>query len=140
VHAALQQTLFAQKPVAHVVPDEHAVPLAAPPSLVLVSLATSPPLSVASVPASLLEVSPAVSFVVSGAASSPPSSLLTTSIVASAPAPPSSGIRLRLKSTISSQPDIVATVRPAAAAPVTTHFIQPCVLIAVLVVRAIDDP
>jgi hypothetical protein len=139
VQAALQQTLFAQKPVAHVVPDEHAVPLAAPPSLVLVSMATSPPLSVASVPASF-EVSPAVSFVVSGAASSPPSSLLTTSIVASAPAPPSSGIRLRLKSTISSQPDIVATNRPAAAAPVTTHFIQPCVLIAVLVVRAIDGP
>jgi hypothetical protein len=146
VHATLQQKPFAQKPVSHVVPVEHAVPLAAPPSLVLVSVATSPPLSVASTPPSRLdsaEVSPVVSgvvsVVVSSVASSPASSLVTTSIVASVVVPPSSGIKLRLKSTISSQPGSVATTRPATAAPVTAHLIQPCVLIAVLVVRAIDD-
>jgi hypothetical protein len=147
VHATLQQKPFAQKPVSHVVPVEHAVPLAAPPSLVLVSVTTSPPLSVASAPDSVVasvldsdDVSPVVSVVVSSAASSPPSSLLSTSWVVASVAPPSSGIRLRLKSTISSQPGSVATTRHAAAAPVTAHFVQPCVRIAVLVVRAIDDP
>jgi len=151
VHATLQQKPLTQKPVPHVVPTLHAVPLAPPsaadsvgPSLPpsdAASLGPSEPLSVApSAGESLVESPPPL--LSPGVDVSPPllesMGLVTSpegescSVVPSGP--PSSGILLRSKSTSSSHPGITATATVAAA--ITRPHLIDFVLIGVLVVKA----
>ena len=149
VQAALQQTLFAQKPLAHVVPLLHVAPLA-PPSAAA-SVATSPALSAAPSWASgavlstvespmLLSAAPSepvsigveLSFASGSGEVSPcgPSPVVLSTVASSAPASPC-GMRLRSKLTSSSQPDMVTRAVPAAiAAASRPHLIVRWVFIA----------